>query len=195
MRLRLYAWYLVCASLLAGHAVWFVALRAADHSRSVLFAGYGALGALTVALAVLLITTPPDAIRLPRPRSERLIAAGAVGLYVCAMLVASPASASVRVVGAACVALAGTLVILRIVRWTGASAWVAALFGWNPVVVYETAVAGRVGLTMAALAALVAAVVVSSRISPAGKKQVPVIPRNSEGSRGEAASLRRDSSE
>jgi hypothetical protein len=149
LRLRLGAWYVLCAGLLIGHLFWFIALRSGP--------AYGWAGALLVILAliaVLLVTTPTDAIRLPRLRSEILIAASVVYLELGAVLIASTqpmarvALASVAVVGV-------TLVMLRWLRGRDYSAWWAVLVAWNPLLIHETGVVGReeamIGLLVAAV--------------------------------------------
>ena len=135
-----------------------MALRRSAHASHAIVGGWLVLGALMAALAALLLTTPPDAIRLPRPRSERLIVSGGVALQVLAVVIASPHPFDARGIGAAFVAVVGTIVILRMLRAKGASAWAAALFAWNPLVVYETGVAGRAIVTIGALAAFVIAI-------------------------------------
>lgn len=139
--MRLYSWYAVCAALLVGHVGWFFAIRYARHADRAVVVGHLVLGALIVLLALLLATTPPDAIRLPRSRSERMIVAGAIALQLAAFFTASPAP-TVRVGAAALAVIVVTALMLLLLRATARSAWAAALFAWNPLVVYETGVTG-----------------------------------------------------
>ena len=137
MRARLAAWYVLCAALLIGHLFWFLALRSG--------AAYGWAAALLVILAliaVLLATTPADAIRLPRLRSEILIITGVVYLELGAMLIASTQPV-VRVGLASAAVVAAALVMLRSLRNCDRSAWWAVLIAWNPLLIHETGVAGR----------------------------------------------------
>jgi hypothetical protein len=132
LRLRLAAWYLVCATLLIGHLAWFVALRRAsvNNRRTVLLIGGVALEGLVACLGVLLATTPPDAIRLSRRRSEMLIVAGMLALLLTAVPVTS--GVTVRTVLGSIAAIVATIALLWCARRTGKSAWLAALFAWNP---------------------------------------------------------------
>ena len=132
----MFTWYVVCASLLLGHGVWFFALRSShgDQWRTRMLMGQVVLEALIVALALLLATTPRNAIRLPRGRSEILVIAGNLLLLLGAYFVASSAptaGTAARSVGAVAVALA----MLWLLRARDKSAWFAALWAWNPLVI------------------------------------------------------------
>lgn len=135
--MRLAAWYVLCAGLLLGHALWFVALRT-----SPAYEWLVALLAMLAVLAMLLATTPIDAIRLPRGRSELLIIAGTAYLLGTAASIASTRPAWPLVFASAHVLLA-TATMLVVLRRRGASAWWAALVAWNPLIVYEAGVAAR----------------------------------------------------
>ena len=157
LRLRLAAWYVVCAALLLGHVVWFLALRraSAEHQRNVQLIGQIALGTLIIVLAILLATTPPDAIRLPRRRSEILILAGTVWLLLSAHIILAPSPLAIHL-WATIVTLLAALLLLGVLRARKRSAWIAALFTWNPVVIVAS-VSGH--MTGAAIAFAIVAVV------------------------------------
>jgi len=149
LRARLAAWYVLCAALLVGHLFWFLALRSGP--------AYGWAGALLVILAliaVLLATTPADAVRLPRLRSEILIIAGVVYLQLGAMLIASTQPMA-RVALASAALVVATLVMLSWLRHRDHSAWWSVLVAWNPLLIYVTGVMGReevmIGLLIAAV--------------------------------------------
>lgn len=98
---------------------------------------YAASGAMTpaaiatsslVVMLALLATTPPDAIVLPRGRSERIIAAG----FVVAAAIATRGH-PIRV-GVALVELAVGLALLAACRRRSISAWWTAVLLWQPVV-------------------------------------------------------------
>ncbi len=98
------------------------------------------LMALIVALVVLLATTPSDAIRLSRRRSEAIVLGGSIALQIGATLASPPPAALVLITSSAAVVVTAMLLWeLRLLRW---SAWIAAVFAWNPAVVYECGVRG-----------------------------------------------------
>ena len=107
-RLRLVAWIVVATALLAFQLVWKTA------------AGVVAAELLVLALSALLLTTPPDAIRLPRPTSEILILAGTFVLQ---------RNAGVHSI---CVALLICVFLLLVARRARISPWWAAVICWNP---------------------------------------------------------------
>jgi hypothetical protein len=138
LRLRLITWYVVCGLIHSGYVQWFAQLRfrpLADRGL-VLVWGQVLLGGLLAAMAVLLVTTPRDAIRLPRLRSEMLILAGTLFVLYVGMIVASPAFEVSwrRVATCAAILLAVVIALFWWLRRRGASPWVAALLAWNPVV-------------------------------------------------------------
>ena len=147
MRARLAAWYVLCAALLLGQLFWFLELRSGP--------AYGWAAALLVIealIAVLLATTPADAIRLPRLRSEILIIAGVVYLELGAMLIALT-QPTARVAVASAAAIVATLVMLRWLRDRDHSAWWAVLVAWNPLLIYATGVKGHEGVMVGLLLA------------------------------------------
>ena len=146
---RLAAWYVLCAALLVGHLLWFIALRSGPA-----YAWGGALLVVLALVAVLLATTPADAIRLPRLRSEMLISAGVFCLELGAMLIASTQPVA-RAVVASVAVIVVTLIMLRWLRDRDHSAWWAVLVAWNPLLIYETGVVGREEVMIGLLVAVV----------------------------------------
>lgn len=99
------------------------------------------LMALIVALVVLLATTPSDAIRLPRRRSEAIVLGGSIALQMGATFLASPRPASLIAL-TSFAAVVVTVMLLWELRVLRLSAWIAAVLAWNPAVVYECGVRG-----------------------------------------------------
>jgi hypothetical protein len=92
-RIRFALWAGVVAALLSGHAAWLYSLRGVRilNRDTALIAGQGFLAALLIGLARLLKTTPPDAIKLRRRTSERLILTVAIVLQLLAVVTLTPA--------------------------------------------------------------------------------------------------------
>ena len=92
-RVRFALWVGVVTALLVGHAAWLYTLRGVHilNRDTALIAGQACLAALLVGLALLLKTTPPDAIKLHRRTSERLILAIAAALQLLAVVTLTPA--------------------------------------------------------------------------------------------------------
>lgn len=90
--LRLSAWIALVVWLLSGSLAWLTALRgeAILHDHTLLMAGWGGLGLGGLALAGLLATTPPDAIRLSPRASRIMIVAGAALLQGTAVALVWP---------------------------------------------------------------------------------------------------------
>ena len=117
---------------------------------------------MLVLLALLLVTTPVDAIRLPRRRSEALILVGTAYLLLAATLIAST-QPPMRLVFASAHVLLATVALLAVLRRRAASAWWAVLFAWNPLIAYEAGVMARGSTAFAAWAAAVIAVLLIRR--------------------------------
>ena len=116
-RARLHAWRAVVVGTLLGDAAFAVS-------------GRGVLPivatALLVAMAALLATTPSDAIRLPRARSERIIA---IGFAIVALLASRGHATGIALaIGGTALACVG-LVACRRAR---ISAWWIAIALWQP---------------------------------------------------------------
>ncbi len=91
-RLRFTCWVALVATLLAGQIGWLYSLRGArllEHDR-LLIAGWIALGVVILAVALLLRTTPSNAIRIGRVSSAAIVVAGAALLQVAAIALLSP---------------------------------------------------------------------------------------------------------
>ena len=113
--------------------VWRVVVVATLAS-NVIYAASGAAAAeivstaSLVAMLALLLTTPVDAIVLPRRTSERMIA---IGFWI-------PATIAARVDAGRGALAAATLLagigLLALCRWRSASAWWTAAILWQPIV-------------------------------------------------------------
>jgi hypothetical protein len=106
-RLRFAAWIIAATGALTGQL-----LPRAGRGISLVFLGI---------LLILLLTTPRDAIRLPRRVSEILILGGEAGIQLLAHH---------EIRGWMLLVTAALLIVLR---FTNQSAWWAALFAWWPV--------------------------------------------------------------
>lgn len=82
---------------------------------------------LLLAMAGLIATTPSDAIKLPRERSERIILGGLVFLSACAAFRSETSATAAGLVVAFVAVFA--LLACRIVDRTP---WLVALVAWNP---------------------------------------------------------------
>ena len=83
---------------------------------------------MLVAMLMLLLTTPCDAIVLPREMSERIVLIGAVAIYAIAWF--SGGSATI-----ALVAMGVDMMLLLVCRLIRVSAWWTALLAWQPGVI------------------------------------------------------------
>ena len=114
---RLNAWRAVVVTTLACDAIYAASGNAA------------AAVTATLALAgmiALLATTPPDAILLPRGRSERIISIGFV-----AVAAVATGGDSAKVAVAAALLVVG-VALLAACRWRSISAWWTAVALWQP---------------------------------------------------------------
>ena len=132
-RVRFTVWIVAVVTLLAGQLVWLALVRASRFSdgNAVLVGGLVALELPVIVIAVLLATTPPNAIKLRGTTSEGLIVIGVVLLQVWAMVMLRPDHAW-RVA----VVVATTILLLAILRRARRSPWWAALVAWNPLVLF-----------------------------------------------------------
>lgn len=122
---RLNVWRGVVATTLVAD----LAVAVADR-RTVALAGTLVASASLLMMWLLLLTTPPDAIRLPRGRSERIIGGAAIVLYALAATVGPPANLLVL-----SIAFAATILGLIATRRLDVSAWWIALVAWHPLVI------------------------------------------------------------
>lgn len=126
VRRRFQMWKLVIATALIGDAL--ITLFALPIARL----GFWAAAIALVAMLALLVSTPSNAIVLPRSRSERLIVAGAVALLTAAVTRSPLPMGSLY--DAASVVIV-SVVALLLCRASRTSAWWSALIAWNPLAI------------------------------------------------------------
>ena len=118
--LRFAVWIIAGIGALGGQLPWLKWMRLAP-SKLLRHAGQCSVLVCLAVIFFLLLTTPPDAIRLPRWLSEILILGGAVSLY----LLGDPKKR-----GWSLMLTAALLLALRLAR---KSPWWAVLVAWFPV--------------------------------------------------------------
>jgi hypothetical protein len=91
-RVRFIVWTVAVAALLGGQLAWLVLLRGTRlfARGDLLIGGQLALGAVVLVIALLLRTTPPDAIKLRRRTGERVVLLGTVLLQAAAVALLLP---------------------------------------------------------------------------------------------------------
>lgn len=124
---RFQIWAFLVALLLVGQPVWIVFAQ----KPILLWSGMAIFcGALT-AFAALLVTTPPDAIRLHVRQSGWIILAGALWLLGVSLWIIGPGDGFGASIWTICV-LSLTILCLWLLRRSDKSLWWATLFAWNP---------------------------------------------------------------
>jgi hypothetical protein len=91
-RLRMAAWIACVFALIIGTLTWLFALRGARilNSDPILIGGWLILGGLIFVIAILLKTTPPDAIKLSPRSSASIILSATVALHAAALVLLIP---------------------------------------------------------------------------------------------------------
>jgi hypothetical protein len=140
-RLRFIAWIAVCAMLTIGQAAWLYLIRwpwIFNHDE-ILIGEQVLLGGACLLMALLLRTTPPDAIRVSRRAGVAVILGGAAMLHVASVALPLPQtmlSQAIMLRGLiAAFAFAVSLVLIDLLRKTGRSIWWSALWAWNPLII------------------------------------------------------------
>lgn len=87
---RFLLWQVAVVGLVSLWATWLAALWQWPRSVGVLVAGWLAVGGVGLGIVALLLTTPPNAIKLPRLRSERMILGLLAALLILTLLLTSP---------------------------------------------------------------------------------------------------------
>jgi hypothetical protein len=123
VRVRFVCWQLVILVWWLAGAWWlFGGARA--------WTGWHVLNACAIATAILLSTTPPDAIRLPRERSDRLIAIGIAWFWLWAFFAAE--ASLLRLATTGLVMIVVWYASRRILARYALSPWWSALWLWHP---------------------------------------------------------------
>jgi hypothetical protein len=127
---RLVVWVVLCVTLSLGQIAWLISLRGerTRHADRTLILGQVILGAAVVGIAILLATTPADALRLPRRLGVGIILTVTALLQAAAILAQG---APLRAMYGACV-VGLTAAVLAMLLRRGISPWWAVLIGWNP---------------------------------------------------------------
>ncbi|HEY7090915.1 MAG TPA: hypothetical protein VH518_22655 [Tepidisphaeraceae bacterium] len=134
-RLRFSLWIALAVAIPLLQILWTWRLSAAvssDQRSRILIGGCIAINALLLAIAVLLRTTRPDAIRLKPLTSLCIIVGVSLLLQLAALSILGSDSLYRPIVAIASVGFAA--VLCWVLNRQGQSPWWAVLFAWNPLV-------------------------------------------------------------
>lgn len=150
-RVRFRIWQIVIALILLGMPVW-LHLGHREFDRAALL-GWCVLSSLSLAIWILLRTTPPNAIKVPVSKSQRIILLGTLWLHAHAIIAWNAQPIAWRI-GFAVLMLAAAGLLLNVCARTRISPWYVAIIAWHPLMILDTSPLTRSGAIAYLLVAL-----------------------------------------
>ena len=158
-RRRFIVWIVNVVAVLVVSSAWFVVVRF-SRDTVVLWGGAMLVLALLGGLAWLIVTTPPDAVRLSVLRSALCLALGSAELSAVAALTSSPTRLDAIKLAALPLQAAALAVGFSRVRKTP---WSTALLLWNPLVVGPLSASSQIVVSAITLVVGVFAMLTANR--------------------------------